>query len=277
MNEQSPEPSQAARRLIRHSRAIALAIGFFTRLPTWYLKDITDDDMGRVLMYFPLVGLAVGLVSVVTGLLLYGFLSHWHGDVMLLHQVLLGVLVFTVMTLITGGLHLDGLADCADAWIGGLGSKERTLEIMKDPVSGPMAVFILILVLLLKTAAVVVLVASSAWLILLLIPVLSRTAGMAMFITTDYVRPKGLGKAFASFGTRLESKVAMVVGLTIPVVIVGDVLMFALLVTAGFWWWLRKESLARLDGFTGDVAGAMIELSEMSLLVVAALLCSPVI
>jgi adenosylcobinamide-GDP ribazoletransferase len=62
-------------------------------------------------------------------------------------------LLLTVWVLLSGGLHLDGLADSADAWLGGFGDRERTLTIMKDPRSGPIAVVVLVLVLLLKFCA----------------------------------------------------------------------------------------------------------------------------
>lgn len=61
------------------------------------------------------------------------------------------LLVFWVLA--TGALHLDGLADSADAWVGGLGDRERTLAIMKDPCCGPAAVVALVVVLLVKFAA----------------------------------------------------------------------------------------------------------------------------
>lgn len=75
---------------------------------------------------------------------------------------------------LSGGLHLDGLADTADAWIGGHADRQRTLEIMKDPRSGPIAVVVLLLVLLLKFAALVVLLGQGAWAGLLLAPWLGR-------------------------------------------------------------------------------------------------------
>ncbi|WP_067583260.1 adenosylcobinamide-GDP ribazoletransferase [Endozoicomonas ascidiicola] len=257
---------------LSHGKAIALAMGFFTRLPTWHLKDIYDEDMGRALLYFPLVGLAVGITSVCFGLMLHGALLYWHGAVSMVHLGLIGALVFAMMTLITGGLHLDGVGDCADAWVGGLGNKERTLEIMKDPTCGPMAVLVLVVLLLLKMVAVVGLVLSSSWWVLLSIPILSRCAGMALFMTTDYVRPKGLGQAFSDYSKKPECSIFLFTGLTAAVLISGFFLIFPALITAVVWWWLRRQSIERLGGFTGDVAGGVIEVTEMVLLVTSALL-----
>ena len=65
---------------------------------------------------------------------------------------------------LTGGLHLDGLADSADAWVGGFGDRARTLEIMKDPRSGPAGVTAIVSLLLLKCAALASLsVENAAW------------------------------------------------------------------------------------------------------------------
>ena len=258
--------------LTSHGKAIALAMGFFTRLPTWQLKEIADEDMGRALLYFPLVGLAVGLTTVLFGLMLSEFVVYWHGDISVIQQALIGFLCFAMLVAITGGLHLDGVADCADAWVGGLGDKERTLEIMKDPTCGPMAVFVLVLLLLLKAAAVVVLVINVEWLVLLMIPILSRSAGLALFVSTEYVRPRGLGQAFAGFSTRSECLWVLYIGLTIPLILAGGILWLPMLVTGWFWWWLRRQSIQRIGGFTGDVAGGVIELTETCLLMTAALL-----
>jgi hypothetical protein len=109
----------------------------------------------------------------------------------------LAALVLAVWVLLTGGLHLDGLADTADAWIGGQGDRDRTLAIMKDPRSGPMAVVIIVLVLLSKFAALQVLLAGDARTVLLLTPMLGRTVIVLLLITTPYVRPEGLGAAYA--------------------------------------------------------------------------------
>ncbi|WP_051785846.1 adenosylcobinamide-GDP ribazoletransferase [Endozoicomonas numazuensis] len=257
--------------LVAHGRALTLAITFFTRFPTWQLKQIKDDDMGRALLYLPMAGLILGLFAVSVGWLLELVLMSWHGSLSMVHTILIGFITFTVLTLASGGLHLDGLADCADAWVGGMGDRDRTLEIMKDPTCGPMAVFILVVLLLLKAAAVVSLVMMSGWLVLILIPVLSRSAGMALFIFSDYVRPKGLGQAFADYSGRAQCKFVLFLSLCIPLLAAGNTLWLPALISLAFWVWLKRESTQRIGGFTGDVAGAVIELLEACLLVTAAL------
>ncbi|MFH4181104.1 adenosylcobinamide-GDP ribazoletransferase, partial [Acinetobacter baumannii] len=78
----------------------------------------------------------------------------------------------TLWIWLTGGLHLDGLADTADAWVGGFGDKQRTLQIMKDPSCGPIGVLSLVIICLLKFALVFVLIDQHQTLFLVFVPAL---------------------------------------------------------------------------------------------------------
>jgi adenosylcobinamide-GDP ribazoletransferase len=164
-----------------------IALQFLTRLPVTLAGMPTPEQNGRSLLFYPLVGLLIGLLLYGAQLLL--------GDTAVLLQA---ALVLTLWVGISGGLHLDGLADSADAWVGGLGDKQRTLEIMKDPRSGPIAVVVLVLLLLLKFSALVTLLESGAGLWLLLVPWLARALLPLLFLSTPYVRAGGLGQALAS-------------------------------------------------------------------------------
>ena len=122
--------------------ALLIALQFLTRLPVSLPCMPTPEQVGRSLLWYPLVGLLLGL-------LLWG--AH-----LLLGQtpaLLQAAIILALWVGLSGGLHLDGLADTADAWVGGFGDRERTLTIMKDPRSGPIAVVVLVLLLLLKFAA----------------------------------------------------------------------------------------------------------------------------
>jgi adenosylcobinamide-GDP ribazoletransferase len=93
------------------------------------------------------------------------------------------VLVLMLWVAITGGLHLDGLADCADAWVGGFGNRQRSLAIMKDPAAGPIAV--LVLLLLLKWSLISSIIEKQALSVLLLTPLLGRLAILMLMSTSD--------------------------------------------------------------------------------------------
>ena len=148
------------------------------------------------------------------GLLLLGFTllcGWWNPQVSLL---LLAALLLLLWTGFTGALHLDGLADSADAWVGGLGDRERTLAIMKDPQSGPMGVTAVVLALLLKLAAIFALLeqtrSDSGWNItllaagLLLIPMLARASVLGLLATTPYVRSGGMASDLVAGATPLR-------------------------------------------------------------------------
>lgn len=170
---------------------------------------------------------------------------------------------------LTGALHLDGLADTTDAWVGGMGERARTLAIMKDPASGPMAVTAVVLVLLLKCAALASLLAQAPT-TLWLAPLLARSALVAAFLSTPYVRAGGLGSALSGapraglwLALSAGTAVCIVAGLATAALCVGiTALVFAL--------W-RRACLQRLGGMTGDTCGALVELTETAVLVTLAL------
>lgn len=242
-------------------RSFWIALQFLTRLPIPVRVDIDAQQVGRSLVWYPLVGLLLGAIL-------------W-GAAMLLQQqdpLLAAAVVLTLWVALTGALHLDGLADSADAWVGGLGDRERTLAIMKDPASGPVGVTALVLLLLLKVAALVALLRSDEVLMLLLIPPMARSGVALLFITTPYVRPGGLGEALSNHASR-GAVVAGTLGIVALVIgaagVKGSLVLAAALM---LWVWMRQGVVMRLGGFTGDIAGALLELHECAALLVFVLL-----
>ena len=241
-------------------RAFLIALQFLTRLPITVPGEHTPQDTGRSVLYYPLVGLLIGALLAILDLLLRGSDAGVHAALLLLTWVLL-----------TGGLHLDGLADSADAWAGGHGDPQRTLEIMKDPRSGPAAVTLVVLVLILKYAALTALVRHPAWAALIIAPLLGRTALLLLFATTPYVRHGGLGARQAGHLPRhLVLPVAGAVGMTV-LALAGWNGLWLLLVTTGGIYLLRRMMIARIGGMTGDTLGASCELTETLVLITCAL------
>jgi adenosylcobinamide-GDP ribazoletransferase len=236
-----------------------IALQFLTRLPVTLSGMPTPEQQGRSLLFYPLVGVLIGLLLVGAQVLL--------ADTAVLLQA---ALLLVLWVGISGGLHLDGLADSADAWVGGFGDKERTLSIMKDPRSGPIAVVVLLLVLLLKFAALVALLEGDAALLLLLVPWLARCLLPLLFLTTAYVRPGGLGQALAEHLPRRQLLWVLVANAVVMLLFGGSALL-AMLVAGGLFVWLRALMLKRLGGTTGDTAGALLELAECTVLVALAL------
>ncbi|RON45834.1 adenosylcobinamide-GDP ribazoletransferase [Pseudomonas frederiksbergensis] len=234
-----------------------IALQFLSSLPIRLPGMPAPQELGRSLLFYPLVGLLFGaLLWALNGLLA--------GTPLLLHAALL----LTAWVLLSGALHLDGLADSADAWLGGFGDRERTLTIMKDPRSGPIAVVTLVLVLLLKFAALLALIEQGQGVVLVVVPLIGRAALLGLFLTTPYVRAGGLGQALADHLPRKAGWQVLAVSALGCVLIAGVFKgLVALALAAVVFVWLRQVMVRRLGGTTGDTAGALLELLEMTLLV----------
>ncbi|KMM86489.1 cobalamin-5'-phosphate synthase [Pseudomonas taetrolens] len=238
-----------------------IALQFLSSLPISLPGMPQPRALGRSLLYYPLVGLLFGV-------LLWGLNALLAGTPSLLHAALL----LTAWVLLSGGLHLDGLADSADAWLGGFGDRERTLTIMKDPRSGPIAVVALVLVLLLKFCALLALIEQQHSVALLIVPLIGRSALLGVFLTTPYVRAGGLGQALADHLPRKAGWWVLGLSALACVLLAGVAGLWSLgLATAGFVW-LRQVMMRRLGGTTGDTAGALLELLEVGVLVGLALI-----
>jgi adenosylcobinamide-GDP ribazoletransferase len=237
-------------------RGLHVAIGFLTRLPV--PTPPFDDKAAQAasVVWYPLVGALIGALLCALAWMLQGAPA-----------LLSAALIVTAWVVLTGALHLDGLADSADAWIGGLGNRERTLEIMKDPRSGPAGVVALVLMLLLKFAALASLVSASQ-VSLLLAPVLARAGLTALFVAMPYARREGLGSALMQAPRRACSWVLGMTGVLSLCFGLRGAIAVAAAVLVWFVW--RRACLERLGGFTGDTAGALAEMIEVAVLVALA-------
>ncbi len=235
--------------------AFLVALGFLTRIPVPH--HVFDDERARrrSLAWYPAVGLVIGALLLVSHYVMRGWPPLVAASVLLLLWIVA-----------TGALHLDGLADSADAWIGGLGDRERTLAIMKDPRCGPAGVVALVSVLLLKFACLASL--SSAWPALWVAPVLARSVLVGAFLGTPYVRAGGLGSRLGD-GAGQASRIALAMVAFAILWLGWHAWLATAIVLALFAWW-RHACVARLGGMTGDTCGALTELTEVAVLLVFA-------
>ncbi|MFJ7145563.1 adenosylcobinamide-GDP ribazoletransferase [Pseudomonas protegens] len=232
-----------------------IALQFLSSLPIRLPGMPQPEELGRSLLFYPLVGLLFGVLL-------------WLLDVVLAGTPLLvhAALLLTAWVLLSGGLHLDGLADSADAWLGGFGDRERTLSIMKDPRSGPIAVVTLLLVLLLKFAALVALIERQQGFALLLAPLIGRASLLGLFLSTPYVRAGGLGQALADHLPALAGRQVLGLSVLVCLLLGGYSGLWAVLLAVVLFFWLRQLMIRRLGGTTGDTAGALLELLETAVL-----------
>lgn len=242
-----------------HLRAFLYALQFLTRIPVPAMPPPEREDHARAALYYPVVGALLGLLMVLLAWLLQP------ADGMLVAALLL-----LAWIILTGALHLDGLADSADAWLGGIGDIDKTHRILKDPLVGTAGVVAVACIMLIKYSALYVLIKQEHYISLLLAPALGRGLVLLLFTTTDYVRKQGLASAVIG---GLNGRAALL-GL-IPLMMIAawaslPALLGLLLIFAA----LRKLMIVRLGGCTGDTAGASVEIGEAAWIWLSALLIS---
>lgn len=239
--------------------AFLIALQFLTRLPVTLSEMPSPKQMGGSPVWYPMVGALLGAILVAAGLIL--------ADA---PNLLAAALVLLIWVALTGALHLDGLADSADAWVGGLGDKARTLTIMKDPRSGPMGVSALVLVLLVKFAALSALLEQHLSAVFWAL-VLGRCAALALLRATPYVREQGLASALTAHLPRARTGVVLSCWAALALVLNGWLGLWVLACVGLVYCSLRHFMLKRIGGMTGDTAGALIELVECTVLLAWAL------
>jgi adenosylcobinamide-GDP ribazoletransferase len=237
-------------------RAFAAATTLLTRLPLGARVRIDESDVARSLAWLPLVGVGLGGAVALAARALQGRLDHGPA----------AVLIVAAWALATGAIHLDGLADSADA-LGG-GDRERRLELMRDPRLGSFGVLALVFVVVLKIALVAAVLARGHHLWLIAIPPVARAAASTLSAALPYARVQGAGAALVSGPQRAE-RLAVALATAIVVALACARLRGLLAVAAAALVALAIGRLARrcIGGVTGDVLGATIELAECAALV----------
>lgn len=241
-------------------RPMFIAMGLLTTLPVPCVPNPTNRDVGFSVLMYPLVGVVIG-----TALwLLATMVGTWP-------PLLQGSFVLFLWLALSGGLHLEGLGDLADGWVGGLGGRERMLAIMKDPRCGAAAVMAISMQLLFKLSAIQTLLQHQHLSLLFFAPILGRTAFLPLMLSTPYLRQGGM----ASTATETVPKKAgwaVVVLSLVSCATIDPTLTMAVGAVVAFLIWFRWMMLRRLGGITGDILGAACELSETVFLLACVLL-----
>jgi adenosylcobinamide-GDP ribazoletransferase len=236
---------------------LRLAFAFLTRVPV-PIGPVSPPQLGAAVAFFPLVGAALGGLQLLALALLPDGLD----------PVLTGVVLVALGAVVTGALHLDGLADVFDGLGGGRGDSARMLEIMRDPRIGAHGATALVLVLLAKVYASASLVGHGPTAGLFVAPVCARLAAAVLIRSLPYARAEGAGRSFRDHAQWRH--VAVAGGTTaIAILFAGYALaaaaLFGFTLAAGVAFWVQW----RARGLTGDAYGAAIELCEVGVLIAA--------
>jgi adenosylcobinamide-GDP ribazoletransferase len=231
----------------------ALAIRYLTILPLPGGAD-TRHGLGRAAAWFPVVGLALGL-------LLAGV--DWATS-RVFPPLLSAGLTVAAWKILTGGLHLDGLADCLDGLAGR--DREHRLAIMRDSRIGTFGAIGLVLLLMLAGAAVAAVPSPERWRVLLASPAIGRAMPVVLARLFGAARSDGQGAVFIGSVRPMGALLAMVVALAVTIVALGPAGVAALLLALAATIAAGAFLARRLGGLTGDVLGAVVELAELTVL-----------
>ena len=244
-----------------------LALSFMTRLPVRRLifTSPTAVQQQRSIYYYPLVGAVLAAI-----LSVLSYLSQSLSDDFLRSSILVSVWV-----ILTGALHLDGLADSWDAYFAHHGDASRTLSVMKDPANGTLAVVAIVICIVFKIAAVSALLSSAIGIgsVLLGALVVPRAFVLLLMLITPYVgaqQGRGAGSALNIGQSNRVTLLVLFTTMAVMTVVMGFSLSLAsALVAILLLLWWRRVWQKMIGGFTGDVLGAYIEMAECSVLLVA--------
>ena len=228
------------------------AVRFLTILPIPESWCGDESDFHQSPDWYPVVGLFIGLMLVLVDSVLC-----WMVPI-----PVASLLLLVTMIAVSGALHLDGLADSADAFFSSRG-REQMLEIMKDSCSGPMGVTAIVLVLLFKLMLLIALPVEWRWQVILLLPVAGRCALPIISGWLPYARTKGTAAFTRNNFSWSRLGVPFGVFFITVLLLLGGVGLFVIAFCAVSLWLLGRYSLRKIGGFTGDTLGATCELVEL--------------
>ena len=257
------------------------AIGFLTILPL--APSRANGSMASARGWFPVVGLFLGLaLAGIEVLTMYAFgaevpssSSGWAGYVTAtaFPVILWPILLVVLLVVLTRALHLDGFMDTCDALLGGF-DRERRLAILRDPHVGAFAVIGVVCLLLIKVSALLGLpiVGADRLPILILFPCLSRWAMLLTMELYPYARDSGLGSAFFDGGNsrfRWQLILGFAFTLIVSIALAGYVGIVLLAAACAVAWGLGAWATRLLGGVTGDIYGAVNEVTEVVVILIA--------
>ncbi|OHE18808.1 MAG: adenosylcobinamide-GDP ribazoletransferase [Sulfurimonas sp. RIFOXYD2_FULL_37_8] len=228
-------------------KGFALAISMLTTVPFFKIHDFYKGINGYAVMFYPLVGFILGTILWGLHSLLDPYVASTH----------LAVIIFALWVLLTGALHLDGFNDTVD---GLYVSKERALEVMRDPHVGGMGMIISATFLILKASSLAVF---EAFYLLPLVLLLSRLNAVLAIYFYPYISQNGMGALAKEEFTKPQMLTALFYSF-LALLLYNKLLLLvsALLVL----FVIKSFFIKRYGGFSGDIYGFLIELTELILL-----------
>ncbi len=237
---------------------LRLALSFLTILPV-PIESANESDVAGSMAWFPLIGLLMGIAFAVEDRALAFMLGH----------AVRSTIIVLSMAVLSGAIHLDGLADTADA-LGAGTDRARVLEVLRDSRIGAFGAIALFFALGLKVLSLASLSGKPRLAALILAPTLSRWALVAVSYKIDYLRTNGAGSSM--LGRRSDRNLAIASITTVLILIAffsrKAIIAYAIAIVATLA--MRSFYLRWLGGITGDLIGACGEIVEVLAIIVIA-------
>lgn len=233
---------------------------FLTRIPIKTQNQWSPDSFSQSVKFFPIIG---GIIGLLLAGIVYGAQALW-GTNLPMHLLAIGLILIEII--ITGGLHCDGLMDTIDGVFSGK-PREKMLEIMKDSRVGAFGAMSFCLLIFIKYSLIMDMDSMLLPLAILVMPIVGRMAVVVAITLYPYARAEGLGKAFYQSAHKYTLYVAGILSslLLIPL---GKIVIISGVIGIAFAFLFSEYVSKRLGGLTGDVYGAIIELTEIVTLLV---------
>ena len=234
---------------------IVVAATMLTRLPLPQAPDEAFERQEENVWAFPLIGVIVGIIACIVGAIAFGLGLN--------APITAGLMLATTM-IMTGAMHEDGLADCADGFWGGF-DPARRLEIMKDSQIGTYGVLAIVIVTGLRWMALSAAI-SLGFAGVIAAAVLSRGVLPAIMAMVAHARDTGLSH---SVGRPTQQTAAFSCGAAgvLALILIGFSAIGAAMITVSIAFGLTKLAKTKIGGQTGDVLGATQVLCETAILV----------
>ena len=221
-----------------------------------------DEEFHKSIVYFPLVGFVIGLISFVIGSF----------AIEIFDPFITSIFIVAGEVILTGGLHIDGLGDTFDA-IYSNRDKERMLEIMKDSRLGTNSLLAILFLILIKIGLLNSAINGNLMYLIIFMPMISRLGVIVMLYKTVTPRKVGMGNIFIGKATLSMFTTAIVYTVAIIIIISKFIflstnlniikLLISIVAVMLFDYLFKNHIYKKIDGVTGDILGCTIELGEL--------------
>ena len=236
-----------------------ILIQFMTRIPIPLKISYSEKKFGKSIKFFPLVGLIIGLILYFANFLIIVYLKN-----IFYNKTIIAIFLIILEILIVGIIHIDGLADTFDGLFS-YAKKEKMLEIMKDSRIGTNGAVVLILYFITKTVLISEIITTNPK-YLIIFPIIARLSTPVNAGLSNYARKSGMSNAIISENGIFEAIFSLALSIILVFYIIDIKGIVAISIAFIFIIIFMLNVRKKIDGITGDIMGACLELTSILVL-----------